>query len=102
MDVSKVTQTGVGTSVWIPVDNKQACFGIGFGCVVSGTVTYDVQHTFDDIFDADVTPIAFTHSSVTGKTANQDGNYAFPIRAMRLNVTAGTGSVTITILQGRK
>jgi len=99
---SVVTQTGTGTSAWIPVDNTQNAFAIGFGCVVSGTVTYDVQHTFDDIYDADVTPVAFTHSVVTGKTANQDGNYAFPIRAIRLNVTAGTGSVTITILQGRK
>lgn len=99
---SIVTQTGTGTSAWIPVDYTQNAFGIGFGCVVSGTVTYDVQHTFDNIFDSSITPTAFTHSSVTGKTANQDGNYAFPVRAVRLNVTAGSGSVTITVLQGRK
>lgn len=99
---SVITQTGTGASAWIPVDNTQNAFAIGFGCVVSGTVTYDVQHTFDNVFDSSITPTAFTHATVTGKTANQDGNYAFPIRAMRLNVTAGTGSVTITILQGRK
>lgn len=97
-----VTKTGTGTSAWIPVDYTQANFGIGFGCVVSGTVTYDVQHTFDNIQDTSVTPTAFTHSTVTSKTTDQDGNYAFPIRAIRLNVSAGTGSVTITILQGRK
>lgn len=99
---SVVTKTGTGTSAWIPVDHTQNAFAIGFGCVTSGTVTYDVQHTFDNIYDSTVTPTAFTHSSVTGKTANQDGNYAFPIKAIRLNVTAGTGTVTITILQGRK
>jgi hypothetical protein len=99
---SIVTQTGTGTSAWIPVDYTQANFGIGFGCVVSGTVTYDVQHTFDNIQDISISPTAFTHSTVTGETANQDGNYAFPIRAIRLNVTAGSGSVTITVLQGRK
>jgi len=102
MNASKVAVTGVGTSAWIPVDFTQNAFAIGFGCVTSGTVTYDVQHTFDNIYDSTVTPTAFTHSSVTGKTANQDGNYAFPIKAIRLNVTAGTGTVTITILQGRK
>lgn len=102
MNVSKVSVTGVGTSAWIPVDYTQNAFAIGFGCVTSGTVTYDVQHTFDDIQNSSVTPIAFTHSTVTGKIANQDGNYAFPIKAIRLNVTAGTGTVTITILQGRK
>jgi len=99
---SIVTKTGTGTSAWIPVDYTQANFGIGFGCVVSGTVTYDVQHTFDNIQDTSVTPTAFTHSTVFSETTNQDGNYAFPIRAIRLNVSAGTGSVTITILQGRK
>lgn len=99
---SIVTQTGTGTSAWIPVDYTQANFGIGFGCVVSGTVTYDIQHTFDNIQDSSITPTAFTHGTVTGKTANQDGNYAFPIRAIRINITAGTGSVTLTVLQGRK
>lgn len=99
---SIVTQTGTGTSAWIPVDHTQNAFAIGFGCVVSGTVTYTVQHTFDNIQDASVTPTAFDHSTVSAETTNQDGNYAFPIRAIRLNVTAGTGSVTITILQGRK
>jgi len=99
---SIVTQTGTGTSAWIPVDHTQNNFAIGFGCVVSGSVTYTVEHTFDDIQNASVTPTAFPNVSVTNKTANQDGNYAFPIRALRLNVTAGTGSVTITVLQGRK
>lgn len=99
---SIVTQTGTGTSTWVPVDHTQNAFAIGFGCVVSGTVTYTVQHTFDNIQDASVTPTAFDHSTVTAETTNQDGNYAFPIRGIRLNVTAGTGSVTLTVLQGRK
>lgn len=95
-----IKQTGVGSSVWIPVDYKQAPFSIGMGMVVSGTVTYQVEHTFDDVYDATVTPVAFIHSTMIGKTINADGNYAFPIRAIRVNVTAGTGSATLTILQG--
>jgi len=102
MRTSQVAVTGVRTSVWIPVDYTQNAFAIGFGCVVSGTVTYDVQHTFDDIQDPAVTPTAFTHATVSGQTTNKDGNYAFPIKAVRINITAGTGTVTITILQGRK
>lgn len=99
---SIVTQTGTGTSAWIPVDHTQNNFAIGFGCVVSGTVTYDIEHTFDNIQSSSVTPTAFKHSVLVGQSANRDGNYAFPIRAIRINVTAGTGSVTLTILQGRK
>lgn len=97
-----VSQTGVGTSAPVPVDFTQSSFGIGFGCVVNGTVTYDIQHTFDDVQKAGVTPTWFNHSAITGQTANKDGNYAFPVAAIRINVSAGTGSVTLTLLQGRK
>lgn len=96
-----VTVSSAATSVAIQVNNRAFNFQIGIGCVVpSGTLTYKVQHTFDDIQDSAVTPTWFDHSTITGKTANQDGNYAFPIAAVRLNVTAFTsGSVTMTLLQ---
>lgn len=77
-------------------------FGVGFACVVSGggVLTYKVQHTFDDILNPAVTPTWFDHSTVTAQTANKDGNYAFPVTAVRLTVTAYTsGNVTLTLLQ---
>lgn len=92
------TVTGVGTSPTLPMDFRAQNFNIGFGCEVTGSATYTVQHTFDDIYNPAVTVVWFNNSTVTNATANQDGNYAFPISAMRLNVTAGTGSVTINIL----
>lgn len=94
------TQSGTGTSAWIPLDYKQSPFNIGFGVVVSGTITYDIEHTFDDVFDPAVTPTAFKHSVLTAQTTNKDGNYIVPIRAIRINNTAGTGSTTVTLLQG--
>lgn len=43
------------------------------------------------------------HSTITGNSASVDGNYAFPISAMRLNVTAwSAGKATLTVIQGRK
>jgi hypothetical protein len=43
------------------------------------------------------------HSSIIGNTASVDGNYAFPITAMRLNVSAWVaGTATLTVNQGRK
>ena len=59
-----ISKTGTGTSAWIPMDYKQNPFNVGIGVVVSGTVTYTVQHTFDDIFDPNVTPTAFDHAIV--------------------------------------
>lgn len=43
-----------------------------------------------------------TLSSLSGKTATADGNVAFPVRAVRLRVTAytGTGNVLMEVTQG--
>ena len=95
-----IKQTGTGSTAWIPLDYKQSPFNVGFGVVVSGTITYDVEHTFDDVFDTTITPAAFKNSTLTAVTANKDGNYAFPIRAVRINNTSGTGTTTVTLLQG--
>ncbi len=93
-----ITQTATGTSAWIPMDHKQAPFLVSIGCVISGGPTYTVEHTFDDILGG-ATATAFPHSSIAAATTNKDGNYAFPVTGIRLNVTAGTGSVTMTLLQ---
>ncbi len=38
--------------------------------------------------------------SMAGVVAvNRDGNYAFPIRAIRIRVTAGTGTVRLAVIQ---
>lgn len=95
-----ITQTGVGTSAWVPLDYKQSPFNVGFGVSVTGTATYNIEHTFDNILDSTVTPVVFKHGTLVSQTTNKDGNYAFPIRAVRINVTAGTGSVSVTLLQG--
>ncbi len=97
-----ITVGSATSSAAIPVDYRAQNFQIGMGCVVSGgaSLTYKVQHTFDDVFDSSVTPTWFDHSNITGQTANKDGNYAFPIAAIRLTVTVfASGSVTLTIMQ---
>ena len=71
---------------------------IGFGVVVTGTVSYTVQHTFDDV-DGSGTVTWFPHASVAAQTANKDGNYAFPVRAIRLNQASGSGSCVMTLIQ---
>lgn len=92
-------------SAWIPMDYKQSPFNIGFAVVLTGTptLTYSVEHTFDDIFDSTVTPVAFAHATIAAQTTNKDSNYSAPVRAIRLNVTAYTqGTATLTILQGAR
>jgi hypothetical protein len=98
------TVTGVGVSAPIPLDNYISPFNVGFGVVVSGgaTVSYTIQHTFDDVFSptfSAATATWFPHEDLVSQSTNQDGNYAFPITAMRLNVGTSNGAVTITAIQ---
>lgn len=71
-------------------------FGVGFGLIfTAATATAKVQHTFDDPTSGSA--VWFDHPTATGKSANWDDNYAFPVRGIRLNVTAYTsGTVTLT------
>ena len=97
-----VTVTGVANSVPIPMDYTLPGFSVGIGCVVTGTVTYTVEHTFDDIWASGFDPATatwFPNTGITAKNASIDGNYAFPVRAIRLRISAGTGSVTMHVIQ---
>jgi hypothetical protein len=43
----------------------------------------------------------FQHSTLSAQTSNANGNYAFGVTGIRLNVTAGssTGQTTMTLVQ---
>ncbi len=97
-----VTTSDVSVSAPIPLDHYAEPFNVGFGVVVTGTVTYTVQHTFDDVFAAGFVAASatwFNHATVAAVTVSADGNYAFPVRAVRVNQTAGTGSTSGTFIQ---
>ena len=87
-----LSQTGAGSTNGIVTDHYISPFNIGFGVVVSGTVNYTVQHTFDGTN-------WFNHASIVNQTTNQDGNYAFPVIQIRLTVNSGSGTATITAIQ---
>ena len=70
--------------------------------VSTTTATYTVQYTFDDPFAASFTPataVWFNHPDLTSESGNNDGNIAFPVRAVRLNVSATDGDVTFFVTQ---
>lgn len=98
-----ITLDAPGASQAIPMDQYISPFNVGFGCATTGAVTFTVQHSFDNPFAADYDPTAATwynHPDVTGAVADADGNYAFPVSAIRLVLAGGsTGSVTMTINQ---
>lgn len=81
-------------------------FNIGVGCVVNSSAqVYTVEHTFDytggssTFISSNAT--WFPNSGITAKTTNQDGNYAYPVTAIRVQSSAGSsvGTVSVTFIQ---
>lgn len=97
MKLQTVTQSGVGSSTPIVMDTNKNPFNVGFGVIKTGTVNYTVQHTFDDPFGSIST--WFNHPTVAAQIANADGNYAFPVTAIRVTMNSGDGSVVLKLLQ---
>jgi hypothetical protein len=70
--------------------------------VVTGTATWTVQQTLDNVLDATATITYFDHPDTTNmvtQTVNRQGNYAYIPTAVRLQQTAGNGSAILTIVQ---
>lgn len=101
----RVTVSSATASAPIPMDQYLNPFNVGLGVVLSpgASLTYTVQHTFDDVFSETFNPATatwFPHATLAAQTASSSGNYAFAVSAIRLNVTAFTsGSATLNVLQ---
>lgn len=101
----RVTLSSVTVSAPIPLDTYADPFSVGIGVAMSAgaSLTYNVQHTFDDVFSESFNPSTatwFTNSGLSAKTTSSDGNYSAPVTAIRLQVTAYVGgSATMTVIQ---
>jgi hypothetical protein len=108
--VSLTPVTAGSQSSVIPLDPHITPFNVGF-CVVVKSVTsaisYSVEHTFEDPFsDAGLTAATkwFRHSTVSATIGDADGNYAFPVMAVRVSAfvtssgSAG-GSLEFRVIQ---
>lgn len=92
---------GLGSSLVFYPDIMQTPFAIGVGVVTSSSgSTYSVEHTFDYTGSSTFISTAatwFGNSGLTSLSSNGNGNYAFPVSAIRLNVTAGSSTVVVTM-----
>ena len=90
-----------------PVNWRQGPpFSISVGVDISGTINYDVQHRFDDVWNSTTVGQGdagwFDHSSLANKAVDGDGNYAYPVTALRVLINSLTAGATFTwyVLQG--
>ena len=78
-------------------------FNVSLLLDVTGTLTASVEYTLDNVFAEGYAPASGVWNAVASMgslTADTAGSLAYPVTAVRLNVTAFTsGSATLTVLQ---
>jgi hypothetical protein len=88
------------TPVYVP-DNYISPFNLAINVQVTGTVDFDVEYTFDNVFANGYNPATgnwTVHPTLTG-VSTIDGNIAYPVTGIRTKLNSGTGSVQVTIIQ---
>jgi len=105
MRQQKVAVSGASlSSSIIAMDPYISPFNVGFGVVATGggTTSYSIQHTFDNPQTV-ANPTWFFHPATpsgTPVTANLDGNYAFPVAAIKILTSASnSNTITLTVIQ---
>ena len=99
----RITVSGTGNSAVIPMNHRYADFKLSIICDLTGTATYSVLVTGDDVQAAGYDPDGGSatwqsHSTLDALTASDKGHLEYPATALRLSVT-GTGSVRMTLLE---
>jgi len=95
------TITGVGSQI-VPLDWYANPPNVEITCVVgTGTPTYEIDATLDNVYDPTVTPnwSVITAPLASGAQGNKAVTITTPLRAIRCNVTVSATTVTFTIIQ---
>lgn len=94
---------GTKTSSIIPPDIYLNPFSVSLQTTVTGTATYTVEWTQDDIWAPGYDASAGNWEDVAGMAAaTADATATFgpsPVRAFRMRQTAGAGSVKLAVVQ---
>lgn len=90
-----------GYTGWIPLDIYTPNQVTTISAKTSGTVNYSVQYTNEDPFDTTIQQLAVAHpnASLTGASGDETQFTTTLMRAVRLKINSGAGSVRFTIVQ---
>ncbi len=67
---------------------------------VTGTANWTLQQTLDNPFTTgSITWVNHPDANMVAQTVTRQGNYAYVPAAVRLQLTSGSGSATLTIVQ---
>lgn len=90
-----------GYTDWIPMDIYTPNQVSAISAKVSGTVNYLLEYTNEDPFDRSITQMAEPHpASIYGGSSGDQTYFTNQLmRAVRLKINSGSGSVRLTIVQ---
>ena len=95
---------GIGNGDWWPLDiyTPNQVTTISCNILGSGTATYSVQYTNEDIWNlpaADCLAVAHPVAALTGASTDQTAFTTTLMRAVRVNVASGSGQLRVTVVQ---
>jgi hypothetical protein len=102
MQFKDLTKTGTGRSAICVVDDFQTPFNVGVAVTLSATATFTVEYSLDDPNAEGYSAGSaswFVAPGFTSGSAAIAGALTIPCRAICLNVSANTGTVTAKIVQ---
>ena len=95
-----VGTSGVGSSPWFILDRDQNPVNLGIAVVVSGTINFTVEYTYDDPNNpyTGTFPTVFSISALASKAANTDSTFLQPAYAIRLTQNSFTNPGTAKMI----
>lgn len=94
---------GIGNGAWWPLDiyTPNQVTTISCNILASGSATYTVEYTNEDIWDPSITPLAVAHpaAALAGATTDQTAFTTTLMRAVRVNIASGAGQLRVTLTQ---
>jgi hypothetical protein len=91
-----VGTSGVASSQWFAVNYHTTPVNLGIGVVVTGTINFTVEYTYDNLNGA-TPPAIWSLAALASKTAATDSNILFPVTGVRLTQNSFTNPATATI-----
>lgn len=107
--VTALTLAAPGSTPWQLVNYEAQPVNVSIAVVVTGTCTYSVEYTYDDVeglpdpsswSPTAPNPVVFTDPILSGATATGETTFDNPIQAWRVTMAGGsTGSLAIKSIQ---
>lgn len=100
MRVVTINTSASGTW-YVPLDYHRAPFNVGIMVVpISGSPAPTISHSLEDFQNVQVSTPQYwlNHATLVSVAVTADGNYAFPVRVLRVR-QEGAGDAKICIIQ---